>query len=68
VEDERDQVCQQHIGSALRLSGDFHIRLSMLSTNSTLQSYLKELVPQTSLFIAMYQTPNTQLVFTSETL
>ena len=58
VDDERDQVRRQHIGSGLRLSGDFHIRLSMLSDNSTLQSYLKELVPQTSLIIAMYQTPH----------
>ena len=58
VNDERDQVRRQHSGSGLRLSGDFHIRLSMLSHNSTLQSYLKELVPQTSLIIAMYQTPH----------
>lgn len=58
VEDERDQINRQHVGSGLRLSGDFHIRLSMLSTNSTLQNYLKELVPQTSLVIAMYQTPH----------
>jgi DNA-binding GntR family transcriptional regulator len=58
VDDERDQVRRQHVGSGLRLSGDFHIRLSMLSNNSTLQSYLKELVPQTSLIIAMYQTPH----------
>lgn len=58
VEDERDQVRRQHVGSGLRLSGDFHIRLSRLSSNLTLQSYLKELVPQTSLIIAMYQTPH----------
>jgi DNA-binding GntR family transcriptional regulator len=58
VEDERDQVRRQHVGSGLRLSGDFHIRLSRLSSNFTLQSYLKELVPQTSLIIAMYQTPH----------
>lgn len=58
VEDERDEVNRQHVGSGLRLSGDFHIQLSMLSPNSTLQSYLKELVPQTSLIIAMYQSPN----------
>ena len=58
VDDERDQVRREHVGSGLRLSGDFHIRLSMLSNNSTLQSYLKELVPQTSLIIAMYQTPH----------
>lgn len=58
VEDERDEVRRQHAGSGLRLSGDFHIRLSLLSGNSTLVSYLKELVPQTSLIIAMYQTPH----------
>ncbi len=58
VESERDQVRRQHIGSGLRLSGDFHIRLAQLSNNSTLLSYLKELVPQTSLIIAMYQTPH----------
>lgn len=58
VEDERDEVNRQHVGSGLRLSGDFHIQLSMLSPNATLQSYLKELVPQTSLIIAMYQSPN----------
>jgi len=61
VENERDKVSQQHIGSGLRLSGDFHIQLSMLSSNSTLQGYLKELVPQTSLLIAMYQTPHHNL-------
>lgn len=58
VEDERDQVRRAHVGSGLRLSGDFHIQLSMLSSNETLQSYLKELVPQTSLVIAMYQSPH----------
>lgn len=58
VEDERDQVRRQHVGSGLRLSGDFHIQLSQLSGNQTLMGYLKELVPQTSLIIATYQTPH----------
>lgn len=58
VEDERDQVRRQHMGSGLRLSGDFHIQLSKLSQNRTLMGYLKELVPQTSLIIATYQTPH----------
>lgn len=58
VEDERDQVRRQHVGSGLRLSGDFHIRLSNLAENATLMSYLKELVPQTSLIIATYQNPH----------
>ena len=58
VEGERDHVRRQHVGSGLRLSGDFHIQLAMLSENTTLIKYLKELVPQTSLIIAMYQTPH----------
>lgn len=58
VEDERDQVRRQHAGTGLRLSGDFHIRLAVLAKNETLMSYLKELVPQTSLIIAIYQTPH----------
>lgn len=57
VEDEQDQVQLQHLGAGLRLSGDFHIRLSALADNETLMGYLKELVPQTSLIIAMYQRP-----------
>ena len=58
VEDERDEVRRQHAGAGLRLSGDFHIRLAAMSGNATLMGYLKELVPQTSLIISMYQTPH----------
>lgn len=58
VEDERDQVRRQHTGTGLRLSGDFHIRLASLAENETLVSYLKGLIPQTSLIIALYQTPH----------
>lgn len=58
VDAERTEVRCQHAGSGLRLSGDFHIQLSKLSDNKTLISYLKELVPQTSLIIATYQTPH----------
>lgn len=58
VEGERDQVRKHHVGSGLRLSGDFHVQLAQLSQNTTLIGYLKELVPQTSLIIAMYQTPH----------
>lgn len=61
VEGERDQVRRQHAGAGLRLSGDFHVQLAELSGNGTLTSYLKELVPQTSLIIAIYQTPHHNL-------
>lgn len=58
VETEQDEVRHQHSGAGLRLSGDFHILLAILSENATLTSYLKELVPQTSLIISLYQRPN----------
>lgn len=61
VEDERDHVRRQQLGAGLRLSGDFHIRLAVVSQNSTLLGYMRELVPQTSLIIAMYQTPQHDL-------
>lgn len=61
VDGERDELGKHHIGSGLRLSGDFHIQLALLSNNATLIAYLKELVPQTSLIIAMYQVPNHSL-------
>lgn len=61
VKDERNQVQNQQIGSGLRLSGDFHIQLSLLANNNTLRGYLKELVPQTSLIIATYQNPHNTL-------
>lgn len=61
VEEERDEVRRQHAGAGLRLSGDFHIRLAALSGNATLLGYLRELVPQTSLIIALYQTPHHKL-------
>ena len=61
VERERDRTRCQDIGTGLRLSGDFHIQLARLSGNRRLTSYLRELVPQTSLIIAVYQAPHHDL-------
>ena len=61
VESERDHMQRLRLGTGLRLSGDFHIQLAEISANATLISYLRELVPQTSLIIALYQAPNHKL-------
>lgn len=61
VEAEQDHVSRKVMGTGLRLSGDFHVRIAMLAKNETLLSYLKELVPQTSLIIALYQSPSHSL-------
>lgn len=61
VEAERDRTRCQDVGSGMRLSGDFHVRLARLSGNRRLLGYLRELVPQTSLIIAVYQAPHHDL-------
>jgi len=42
-------------GGALRLSGEFHLRLAEFCGNAPLSGFLRSLVPQTSLIIALYQ-------------
>lgn len=61
VAEERDQSRTLDVGAGLRLSGDFHIRLARLSGNERLLGYLSELIPQTSLIIAVYQAPHHNL-------
>jgi len=61
VDRERDRTRTQDVGTGMRLSGDFHIRLATLSGNGRLLGYLSELVPQTSLIIAVYQAPHHDL-------
>ncbi len=40
--------------AAIRLSGDFHLRLAQIAGNEVLSSFLQELVSRTSLIIAAY--------------
>lgn len=61
VEQERERTRAQDVGAGMRLSGDFHVRLARLSGNGRLLDYLGELVPQTSLIIAMYREPHHDL-------
>jgi len=49
---QRDDKSQR-----LKLSGDFHRQLAVLSGNAVLQSFLAELVSRSSLIIALYESP-----------
>lgn len=57
VDEESHQLAGSNRHSGLRLSGDFHIRIAVLSGNSTLAGFLRELVPQTSLIISTFEIP-----------
>ncbi len=57
--EEEQLLCQPaQRGRGIRFSGDFHIRLAQISQNTTLTRFIKTLVPQTSLIIALYEQPN----------
>ncbi|HEY9621034.1 MAG TPA: GntR family transcriptional regulator [Crinalium sp.] len=43
--------------SAIKLSGQFHLQLAEIAGNDILTGFLKDLVAQTSLIIALYQMP-----------
>lgn len=57
VHEEKEYFEHNKRGSGIRLSGDFHFRLALLSANTTLIKFVKELIPQTSLIIAQYEKP-----------
>ena len=44
-------------GQRLKLSGDFHRQLAVLSGNPVLEGFLAELVSRSSLIIALYESP-----------
>tara|TARA_R110000868_G_scaffold10313_12_gene50615 strand:+ start:6891 stop:7601 length:711 start_codon:yes stop_codon:yes gene_type:complete len=51
---ERDCIRADDIGGAIRLSGDFHLKLADIAGNRPLRELLRQLVAQTSLAIARY--------------
>jgi len=57
VEGEQQRFESDNRGAGIRISGDFHLKLSELSGNSTLTDILRRLIPQTSLIIAQYEKP-----------
>ena len=43
--------------AAIRLSGEFHLRLARLTGNEVLHDLLRQMISRTSLIIAMYEIP-----------
>lgn len=57
VRQERIAYDSRDYGAAVRLSGEFHLRLAAIGRNSVLAKFLNELVMRSSLIIALYEAP-----------
>jgi DNA-binding GntR family transcriptional regulator len=55
VIDERDCFARGDRGMGIRLSGEFHLKLAEAAGNLTLLGFLRSLISQTSLIIALYE-------------
>lgn len=55
IEEEHASADRADNGTAIRLSGEFHLELAQLANNEPLAGFLRALVSQTSLIIAMYE-------------
>ncbi len=55
VEQEQECFARGDRGAGIRLSGEFHLRLAVISGNPPLLSFQRSLVSQTSLIIAQYE-------------
>lgn len=57
-EEERTTQAGDRRG-ALRLSGDFHLRLAEIAGNAVYTAFLRRLISRTSLILALYEAPGT---------
>lgn len=55
IEEEHASAARADTGTAIRLSGEFHLELAQLANNLPMANFLRALVSQTSLIIAMYE-------------
>ena len=55
--EEHEAHRQRNRRDAIRLSGEFHVRIAKLADNPVLERYVKELVMRTSLIIGLYGAP-----------
>lgn len=55
IEEEHASAARADTGTAIRLSGEFHLELAQLANNVPMANFLRALVSQTSLIIAMYE-------------
>ena len=58
IEQENTATKQGDLGKALRLSGEFHLKLAEMSANVPLFNFQRSLVSLTSLIIAQYEVGN----------
>jgi DNA-binding GntR family transcriptional regulator len=57
VEAEAHATVSQNKQEAIRLSGEFHLKLALMSGNPIFVRLLEELLPTTSLLMALYKAP-----------
>jgi DNA-binding GntR family transcriptional regulator len=57
VEAEAHATSSQNKQEAIRLSGEFHLKLALMSGNPIFVRLLEELLPTTSLLMALYKAP-----------
>ncbi|HSG02182.1 MAG TPA: GntR family transcriptional regulator [Marinobacterium sp.] len=55
IKEEHASAARADTGTAIRLSGEFHLELAQLANNEPMANFLRALVSQTSLIIAMYE-------------
>lgn len=55
VKEEQDCFVRGDRGASIRLSGEFHLRLAEVADNPPLGGFLRSLVSQSSLIIALYE-------------
>ncbi|MVW75600.1 GntR family transcriptional regulator [Pseudomonas xionganensis] len=55
IKEERDCFARGDRGMGIRLSGEFHLKLAEAAGNFTLLGFLRSLISQTSLIIALYE-------------
>ncbi|MGH8352001.1 MAG: GntR family transcriptional regulator [Pseudomonas sp.] len=55
VEEERESFARGDRGAGIRLSGEFHLKLAEAAGNVPLIGFLRSLISQTSLIIALYE-------------
>jgi DNA-binding GntR family transcriptional regulator len=55
IRDEHDCFARGDRGMGIRLSGEFHLKLAEAAGNFTLLGFLRSLISQTSLIIALYE-------------
>ncbi len=58
LEQERTALTAGDVGRWIRLTGDFHLHLARLAGNRVMLEFLKQLVFQTSLIVALYGPSN----------